>query len=342
MFRRASEHNSLRDKYERQHLHPHKCRRCRSTSEVFRREGESLALNSELETPARQAAQAGGTISAELKTALTDAAEKALAAKAQMNALGAELKATQGSGSGLNTIAEGLTDLQSALGGIGIAVGAGALSEFGEQIVETAEKFGIANAQFAAQIGISDEAAAGLGAALTGVGANTDAYATMVLNSSISSFGNMKTLNSLGMATRDSNGALLSGQQLMDSAISTMQQFKAGTDQTNSRSMPSGAVQKKSTPSCASPTKRSVSIFPICMNLASSPVRCTAASANFEEALARQHQRWQDIEIAVGQNVLPALTKFVNWINTDGTNDLKVLESALFSALPERGRSRRH
>src|SRR6185312_6566631 len=48
-----------------------------------------------------------------------------------------------------------------------------------EQTAGKAEEFGLSNAKFAAQIGSTEEVAAGLSAALKGVGASTDEYAAM-------------------------------------------------------------------------------------------------------------------------------------------------------------------
>ena len=61
---------------------------------------ESSALTAELNKLARQAAAAGGTMSSELRTSLTQAAEAAVRAKAEVAELNLQLKGSTSGGSG--------------------------------------------------------------------------------------------------------------------------------------------------------------------------------------------------------------------------------------------------
>lgn len=106
-----------------------------------------------------------------------------------------------------------------------------AIREGFEQTVVKAEEFGLSTAKFAAMMGTSQTEAAGLSAALRGVGSSAEAYESMAMRLEMRLQTNEKGMNQLGMSTRDANGNLLSGKELIDSAISTMQTYKSGTDQ---------------------------------------------------------------------------------------------------------------
>jgi hypothetical protein len=100
-----------------------------------------------------------------------------------------------------------------------------------ESTVGAAEEFGLSNAKFAALMGTSEEKAAGLSAALHGVGISTEQYEGMALRLEMRLNTNEKGMQEMGIATRDASGHLLSGQELMDSALTTMRSYKDGTDQ---------------------------------------------------------------------------------------------------------------
>ena len=96
--------------------------------------------------------------------------------------------------------------------------------------VVKAEEFAISNAKFAATIGVTTEQAAGLSAALRGVGLSSDDYARMTLKLEMGLRSNEERMKQLGIETRDASGHLLSGKELMDSAVKTFQSYKSGTD----------------------------------------------------------------------------------------------------------------
>jgi len=82
----------------------------------------------------------------------------------------------------------------------------------------------------AKNFGITTEEASGLALALDAIEVSTDDYrgAAAKLDRQIKS--NEDQVNALGVVTRDQNGNLLSQQQLMLNAISTLNQYKEGTD----------------------------------------------------------------------------------------------------------------
>src|SRR5579859_2010660 len=100
-----------------------------------------------------------------------------------------------------------------------------------ESTVVKAEEFGLSNAKFAAMMGTSETEAAGLSAALRGVGSSSQEYEGMALRLEMRLQTQEESMRALGMTTRDASGNLLSGKELMDSAIATMGEYKSGTDQ---------------------------------------------------------------------------------------------------------------
>ena len=93
---------------------------------------ESSALTSELNKLAREAAAAGGQMSAEMKAGLQDAAQAAVKARAEMQALGNQLKQAHDSTGGFLS---GLTAVKGGLEALGLGVTIGGLEAFGERIL---------------------------------------------------------------------------------------------------------------------------------------------------------------------------------------------------------------
>lgn len=181
---------------------------------------------------------------------------------------------------------------------------------FDETIVK-AEEFNLSNAKFAAQLGINTTEAAGLSAALKGVGSSTDEYAGMALKLERQLKTNEKGLNSLGMATRDQNGNFLDGKALMESAIATMEQYKAGTDQNEFALLAFGRGAKdvydimRVTQAQQQQYIQDMKDFGVATG-----TDATEAAIRFEEANARLKQQIEDANIALGQRLMPTVTAF--------------------------------
>jgi hypothetical protein len=123
------------------------------------------------------------------------------------------------------------------LGGVLVAAGEKAIEmlkelvvSFGETIAKAAE-FGDETGKFAKELGITEERAAGMKQALKAVGLSGDEYASTLIRLE----GRLKTQeaawNHYGIVTRNANGQLLSGDQIMRNALTTMMSYKQGTDQ---------------------------------------------------------------------------------------------------------------
>lgn len=204
-----------------------------------------------------------------------------------------------------------------------------ALDKAFELTAKAAEEFGLSTSKFAAMLGMSEQQAAGLEAALKGVGSSTEEYETMALRLEMRLKTQEDAWNAYGMATRDANGGLLSGQQLMQSAISTMEQYKTGTDQ-NEFALSVFGRSAKDVYDILRVTKVAQDEF--IQDMRDLGVQTDGAgekAAQFEDALAREEAQWRALGVVVGQSVEPAITNFLEWAATDGKADLQVLEGAL-------------
>ena len=95
---------------------------------------ESSALTAELNKLARQAAASGGTMSSELRTSLTQAAEAAVRAKAEVAELNSQLKGTTSGGSSMVGM---LGSLKGGLASLGVAITAGQMLAFAKTVEES-------------------------------------------------------------------------------------------------------------------------------------------------------------------------------------------------------------
>jgi hypothetical protein len=96
---------------------------------------ESQALTGEMNKLARQAAQAGGQMSNEMKAGLTQAAEAAVKAKSEMQGFQNQMRAANDDGHRFSGVVGGMKDGLQALG---IAFSIGAVVQFGRAVAENA------------------------------------------------------------------------------------------------------------------------------------------------------------------------------------------------------------
>lgn len=299
---------------------------------------ESSGFSKSLNALAKDAVAAGGA-NDQLKGKLLQAAEASTKAKNEVNQLSNEMKGVTGDTSQVGAAVEQLAARFGLGGGLGLAgaiafagVAISALETRLSAAVKTAEEFGIANARLAAVLGIDQSAAAGLGMALDDVGATTDDYVGMVLKLEKALKADEKGLNAVGMATRDSSNHLLNGKQLMDSAITTMQTYKAGTDQNEFALMAFGRGAKDVyqimllndriiADNSATLREFGVDVSPA----------ATEAALELKLALAEQHDKWEAMQIALGQRVIPAIMHFLDVVGPAATPVLKAFESSLLT-----------
>jgi len=139
------------------------------------------------------------------------------------------------SGQNLGNFLTGLAG--GVIGGALVAAGDAAiamLKNLGQAFVQTvthARDFALENQKAAAILGDSYKNVAALRLSLDQTGKSLEDYTGMVMRMTQRLKTSEQAWQSYGMKTRDANGALLQGRDLMQSAISTMQTYKSGVDQ---------------------------------------------------------------------------------------------------------------
>lgn len=198
-----------------------------------------------------------------------------------------------------------------------------------ESTIGKAEEFGLANAKFAAIMGLSEETAAGLGAALRGVGSSSEEYTSIAERLQMKVNTNEKAMEELGIKTRDANGQILSGKDLMDSAISTLGTYKSGADQN------AFAVQVFG--------KRAADVYNIMRVgdeqiqhqidiFAEMGVTMTGSgsdAAQLEDALNDLHTMVEALGIKIGQELMPTAQAALEWMGTEGPAFLRELSEGI-------------
>lgn len=203
-----------------------------------------------------------------------------------------------------------------ALGGLlveGAHMAMEAIEKLGEaftKCVEQAEKFGTENGKLAAMLGTTVKDAAALQQSLSVLGKTGDDYANMVLRMTMRLKNSEDAWRKYGMATRDANGNLLQGKQLMDSAISTMLQYKQGTDQNSfalevfGRSAKEVYDYMRLTDEGMKEASKDMDDFGI------NTEKAQAISTQFADAQDHLGNIVEDFQTMVGQRLLPMLTSW--------------------------------
>ncbi len=99
-----------------------------------------------------------------------------------------------------------------------------------KEIIEGTEKWTDSVRTLSHQFGLTTEEASGLAASLKLIGSSSEEYAASALKLDRQVKSNEDKVNELGVVTRATNGDLLSQQQIMLNAISTLNSYKEGTD----------------------------------------------------------------------------------------------------------------
>lgn len=262
----------------------------------------------------------------ELKAKI-DAVSLSLAvAKGNVRDLNAEMKALAPTG---RTITESFAGLQRALGAIGIGIGVVELAKGFKDLAMSAEEFGLSNAKFAAELGISESSAAALGMALKAVGVSSDDYATMAMRMEMRLKTSEAAFRSYGMATRDANGELLNGNALMMSAISAMEQYRAGTDQNEFALDVFGRKASEIYDIIRANTTLQAEAAKILQEFGLQTTGAGNAAEQLEEKLAVEKMQFEAMELAVSAKLMPTMTAFISWCAGSGAPVLQGLATVL-------------
>ena len=198
-----------------------------------------------------------------------------------------------------------------------------------ESTVGQAEEFGLANAKFAATMGTTEEHAAGLSAALHGVGSSAEEFEGIVNRLTMRVNQNEKAFQQMGIQTRDASGNLMTGKDLFDSAVRTMESLKAGYDQNAFAAEVFG--------------KRAIDVYNIIRVgdeqvqhqieiFNEMGVQMTGAgsdAAQLEDALNDLHTMVEALGIKIGQELMPAAQNALQWMGTEGVEFMKQLAEGI-------------
>jgi hypothetical protein len=194
-----------------------------------------------------------------------------------------------------------------------------------EATVVAAEEFGLSTAKFAAMMSTSQAEAAGLTAALRGVGVSAEAYEGIALKLEMGLRSNEERMNQLGVTTRNASGELLGGKELMDNAISTMGSYKAGTD-ANSFALEIFGRKAKDvfdiTRVSSEAIEHQTEIYKgMGVNIDGS----AESSQKLEEVMNDLHTVFDALKIKLGQELMPVATAFFEYMS--GPEGRGVLEA---------------
>lgn len=120
-----------------------------------------------------------------------------------------------------------LMGMQSAFLKITAVLAGGAIFK---SVIESTFQWKDAVEQLSKQFGESAEAASGFNAAIKIVGGNSDMAVSAMFKMDRQVRTNEKTLNDLGIATRDTNGNFLDQQTIFMNGLRAVEQYKQGTD----------------------------------------------------------------------------------------------------------------
>jgi hypothetical protein len=253
-------------------------------------------------------------------------------AKSEVGKSVGEIKATVREGvesmhESLEQVTETIEKMKSAFMAA-TAVFAG--GEMFEHAVETSQELGISMGRMAATLGISTQAASTLKEALGMVGVGTDDYMGSVQRLTMQVRNNEERMNALGMVTRDANGNFVNTEQLVQNALSALMQFKEGTDRNLASSEMFGRswaqVQDllRLSPEVMEEAKKSAQE----LGLSIGPEQ-VEASRKYQEAMAEVHSVIEGIENAVGNELMPGLTRQAQWFRSIGPEAITVSKETM-------------
>lgn len=204
-----------------------------------------------------------------------------------------------------------------------------AVEEAFNSTVGKAEEFGLSNAKLAARLGVSVQEAAALSASLRAVGSSGDEFAAMADRLVLRLRQNEQAFTDLGIKTRDANGQLLNGEQIMQNAVATMETFKTGTDQNAFAHEVFG---------------RSVSGVYDIMRVTQTQIQrnkdlmaelgvvtggeAAGAASKLQLALAETRDQFEFAAVSIGQHLMPVVTNLIEQFNANLTPVLKAVETS--------------
>lgn len=179
--------------------------------------------------------------------------------------------------------------------------------------------------KFAFRLGTTTEEATGLREALEEVGVTTDAYEGILMRLSRQVKTNEESLNKMGVVTRDGNGHLVDQNTLLQNALRTMLEYKAGTDR-NQASLylfgrtaadVSGLI-RLTTESIA---EASAGAKELQQEITQNDIEAFHA---YQKALANVGDAFEGMKLVMSRDILPLLTELMNFISSRGVDGLSL------------------
>lgn len=177
--------------------------------------------------------------------------------------------------------------------------------------------------KFAFRMGTTTEEATGLREALEEVGVTTDAYEGVLMRLSRQVKTNEDGLNKMGVVTRDGNGQLLNQNTLLQNALKTMLEYKAGTDRNQASLMLFGRTAADVSGLIRLTTQgieeATVGARALGLEITQNDVQAFHA---FQRAQANVTDAFEAMKLVMSRDILPLLTETMNFITSKGEDGL--------------------
>jgi hypothetical protein len=229
--------------------------------------------------------------------------------------------------SAFSGIESALTSCMGAVAGMTAILGGGKL--FSEAINSTV-KWAEEVASLSRTLGVTMESASYLNTTLHIIGASAETYTSAFMKLERQIKQNEKGLNDLGIVTRDSNGALLDGQTVMQNALDTMRDYKVGQDQNLFAITAFGRGAAQIAPLLLLTKDRmkegieAAKTFGLVIGTDD-----VAAMRNYEFEVNKAHLLMHAFEERLAVTLMKALKDLAEYFNSEGPSAISTWESAL-------------
>lgn len=179
--------------------------------------------------------------------------------------------------------------------------------------------------KFAFRMGTTTEEATGLREALEEVGVTTNAYEGILMRLSRQVKTNEDALNKMGVVTRDGNGHLVDQNTLLQNALRTMLEYKAGTDRNQASLYLFGRTTADVSGLIRLTSERiaeaSAGAKELGQEITQNDVEAFHA---FQKALANVGDAFEGMKLMMSRDILPLLTDLMNFITRQGVDGLSL------------------
>jgi hypothetical protein len=237
------------------------------------------------------------------------------------NALNASTEAMKSSIGGLG---DAFASLQKTMMGFSAILGGGALFASG---VSTAKELTGEAMKLSKSLGITTQEGSILNVALKSIGSSAEAYtgANQRLTRQLKT--NESGLQAMGVVTRNANGELKNGQEIMTSAVEALKGYKEGTDRNLAAQelFGRGAAEAAALMKLNSSKMEEAAEKAKALGLVIGSQQAGELKA-YKEAMEDVGLVLDGIKNAVGQQLIPILTQMAEWFAESGPARVKVMQ----------------